>query len=163
MSKTPNSRGTVNEYSLFQNWVMIVLFLDGRARSLNELVMECCDSALTDDLREDLIKTYVDKIVEDGYVEPHYFANNLPTTYSIATSGILYVRKRILKPFSDVADGVIDYDEFMKRINPRFKPDIEQAFHESNNKLELGKKILSFGINHVSSLIDMINSIGVPK
>ena len=155
-----------NKYSLFQNWVLAILFKDkGVPRDKENLMIQCCDTALTDLTSEkvdnDLLNLRKDKVIE--VINPSDYTPNY--RYKITPDGILHVRKFLLKPIIDL----VQRDDFLLLLNHIGKNKvtnfISQIRDESRisttdyDKEKLSTKILNYAVNNIGPLIDFINKI----
>ena len=123
---------------------------------MNQIVLECCDSAITDDLQENHVSQYLNDLVVEELISTVDLSGD--RYYSITPAGILYVRKRILKPIINLSKKV-DYQEIIKKIDEPSADAIRQSILLKQDKQTLSEKVLSFGANNIGPLVKLINSI----
>ncbi|CUR51615.1 protein of unknown function [Nitrosotalea devaniterrae] len=143
---------------LFQNY-------DKKTMSSDQLLLNCCDTALgdltTEKVEEDLILLEDEKLIvnlnEGTAAKP---------IYQITSGGILHVRQNLIKPILDL----VQRDDF-KRISiscTNSEPlvsALELMRSESSltngefEKPKFSSKVVEYAINHAAPVVDLINNI----
>ena len=153
-----------NNLSLFQNWVLFILFKNPHlVKDDRQLMIECCDTAI-EDLDESKIVIDLTKLENDGLINYEMLEERGEKKYKITTTGILYVRKQLLKPISDFVETE-DYDSLIDSIGTPITKKIKSIKNSATtsegelNKQVFNDKLTSLAINSIGPFINFLTKV----
>ena len=147
----------LDNLSLFQNWILAISFRDHiTGKTLNEFAMQWCDSSLTDDLQENRIKDYLTELLELQLLEAYSIQNDL--LYKITPPGILYVRKRLVKPIIDFTYSS-NFSEISNKLKDTNNKELINNLDPNEEKSNISSKLINFAIDNIGPTMSLISSI----
>jgi len=153
------------KFTLFQNWVLVVLF-QNTTQSFTEkqLMIRCCDSAI-EELTEKKIMLDLDELKTNGLVSYNRKQDmNTINEYHITTSGILYVRKELLKPISDFVETT-NSNFFKTKIRTPIAANVISIIDTSKlsngqlNKQVFNQKLIDLAVNSIGPFMNLLSKI----
>ena len=152
--------------TLFEDWVLFILFKNhGNTMSEVEFMMQCCDTAIGD-LTERKMENDLNDLMQRKLIENVNSAslNDAIPTYKITGSGILTVRKDIIKPVMDLFSRD-DYSQILELMGSPLSDKISQLKDNNTdgnndlNKQSFTTSLINFGVNNIGPLMKFISKI----
>jgi len=143
------------DYTLFQKWILLQNFNQPSAQQTSQILLHCCDSALTDDLLSgDNVDAQIRRLVDDSLLTE---SNN---NIAITNQGILFTRIKLLRPITSLTDRS-DFDDFFSKLPDGELKDIlmDENNRNEENKIRLTERLRTFGINNMSKYISFLNQV----
>jgi len=144
------------DYTLFQKWILLQNFNQLQPQQTSQILLHCCDSALTDDLLSgDNVDAQIKQLVDNGLLSTPNAAN-----MTITNQGILFTRIKLLRPITSLTDRS-DFDDFLSKL-----PDgeltnilITERKRNEENKIGLIERLRNYGINNMSKYVVFLNQV----
>ena len=159
-------------HSVFQECVLFVLLKNyGKSMTADELLINCCDTALGD-LTVGKIGNDLGGLIEENLIEEETSHTKIMLNdgkkpmYKINAGGILYVRKKLIKPVLDLIQRD-DYQKILAQTSTsehvidtigRFHDEVTQP-NEEIDKQTFSSKLVDFATNNIAPVIELINNV----